>query len=424
MLCFVANLYSQQTTNLKLPAKGDKLPELLFDAIYNPVNKIKGLRVSDLKGKLVILDFWASWCSPCVKAFPKLDSLQRIFDGQLQIVLVNSMNTRDTDEKIRAVYEGWKNKTGKDINLPCVLQDTTATTLFPHQLLPHYVWIDKEGKYLAATSADDVNKATIQAVLNTVPVAFAEKKDQTTEQFLFSSPDLPVDRTKQYSVFMRGHYPGLPSGNRFREKNGIIHGRCITNSTLKEMYEAIVRELEKGLTGRQFLYEVNDSLNFFKPADEKTAEKWKQEHLYSMDVVVPVTKATQLYPVMLDYLNSYSGYRGELVTRKMKCLLLNHTGDSALLKTKGGKRIDRLRARDKPFMINSSIKTFVTFLNECDAVAVPVFDETGITYRVDMQFERVPKDIAELNELLKQYGLVLTPAECDIKVFVLKGPFK
>ena len=37
-------------------------------------------------GKAVLIDFWASWCSPCVAGMPHLEALQKKFKGRLQVI--------------------------------------------------------------------------------------------------------------------------------------------------------------------------------------------------------------------------------------------------------------------------------------------------------------------------------------------------
>lgn len=71
---------------------GDVFPDLT-------TFKLEGNLPADLKGKVVIVDFWASWCGPCQESFPAMNALQKKYgDKGLVIIAVNvDENAADKD---------------------------------------------------------------------------------------------------------------------------------------------------------------------------------------------------------------------------------------------------------------------------------------------------------------------------------------
>ena len=59
-----------------------------------PTLEADSLRLSDLKGRIVVLNFWATWCAPCRQEMPELMELQEEFEDRGLSVLGVSMDTR------------------------------------------------------------------------------------------------------------------------------------------------------------------------------------------------------------------------------------------------------------------------------------------------------------------------------------------
>lgn len=71
-------------TSLRVPKLSEKLPTFVLTTLDG-----KQLRSGDLRGKVHLLDFWASWCQPCVEKFPLVKQLGEDFKDTLTIIAVN-----------------------------------------------------------------------------------------------------------------------------------------------------------------------------------------------------------------------------------------------------------------------------------------------------------------------------------------------
>lgn len=98
----------------------------------------KTVKLSELKGKPVFLDFWATWCGPCRRALPHT---QAFFEKYKDRAHIFAVNLRESKEKVREFMERY------DYSFP-VLMDTKGAVAEAYQVsgIPHFVVIDAEGK--------------------------------------------------------------------------------------------------------------------------------------------------------------------------------------------------------------------------------------------------------------------------------------
>ena len=74
-----------------LLAVGDPAPDWTLKDAEGQAHSL-----SEYKGKVVVLDFWASWCGPCAKVMPRMEKLHRKYGDQGLVVFgVNSWETGD-----------------------------------------------------------------------------------------------------------------------------------------------------------------------------------------------------------------------------------------------------------------------------------------------------------------------------------------
>ncbi|HRQ49595.1 MAG TPA: TlpA disulfide reductase family protein [Agriterribacter sp.] len=413
LLC--SSLHAQTIRPLQL---NETIPAVQYTYAFN--DTIDTARLPDNTHQLTILDFWATWCSSCVAALPKLEKLQQEFENRLRVVLVNTKNSGDDTVKVNRFFKKWEERTGKPLRLRSVVNDSILDALFPHNLIPHYVWINSAGTVIAATSAGQVTAANINAVLNGAVAAFPMKKDQDRERPLFTSTDLPAGQMLRYSILLKGRFDGLGSGNRLYRTGDTLHGHAITNTPLAEMYETMARKMFTGFTSNKLILDVKDPGALIAPPPGEERDKWNRMNMYSLDVIVPVNQSDSLYAYMLQELNRYSGYHGQMEKRKLPCMILISTGKNQGYKTLGGEKEIRLYSEHQPSIKNEEMRHLVTRLNNCPAIGLPIVNETGYTGNIDMNFPDGFTDIKKIRQRLQQSGLDLQKAERTIEVFVIK----
>jgi thiol-disulfide isomerase/thioredoxin len=127
------------------------------DVIVRPMQGRGELRLSSLKGKVVLLDLWASWCTPCREELPLLDDLaQRLRGEGVEIVAVSVDEDRAAADELVHSRARWHLTLGHD---PAV-----AERLSPPTMPSSYV-IDSRGRLKqinAGYEPGDIHKVEAQ----------------------------------------------------------------------------------------------------------------------------------------------------------------------------------------------------------------------------------------------------------------------
>ncbi len=166
LIIFVSVSNAQQIKPLTV---GDKLPDVVFKTMLN--HKAPSGKLSDFKGKAMIIDMWFRQCGSCVDAMPHLDSVQKAYKDNLQVLLV----TWQTKKEIEAF---WKERLPvQGLKFTQVVEDTVMKALFPAVGYPHQIWIDKNGIVKSINDGRQTTKENIKSLIvgNTVKIGI--KKD-------------------------------------------------------------------------------------------------------------------------------------------------------------------------------------------------------------------------------------------------------
>jgi len=405
---------------------GDNVPDIFIPRIIN--YKYSKAKISDFKDRLLILDFWDTYCSGCVAALPRMEALQEQFGDSITILPV----TYQKEALVRAFLK--KNIHTKDLIIPSVVEDTILSAWFKHVYIPHEVWIYK-GKVIAQTLSDYVDSDNIRFVLagkkNNWPV-----KNDFLPPFDYNKPLLRLDSMqfpeqngflKYAAMFGYREGAGAKQGTTY---DTIHHTRrdYFTNNTILLAYYNYWHKIRDPYgkspvvfpDANRVILEVRDPEKYSTDSEPRYLADWEREKLFCYESVSPDTGQSiqEQSKAVINDLNHLLNVEGRYEKRAIKCLVLIRTTTEDKLKSAGGDRVEIL---DQPVkkMNNVPLSTIIRKLNQY-AVNPPVLDETSYKDAVDMELKIDSwTDIPALRNALKPYGLDLKEEERVLEVFVL-----
>ena len=115
------------------PVEKTLAPDFLLKDLHGTT-----VRLHDLKGKVILLNFWATWCPSCRLEMPSMESLHKEFSSQGLAVL--ALANRESAEDVRSFYKE------HNLTFPALLDENAeAAELYQTWSLPTTFLINKRG---------------------------------------------------------------------------------------------------------------------------------------------------------------------------------------------------------------------------------------------------------------------------------------
>ncbi len=397
---------------------GDRVPDVVLTGVIN--HSLDQIRLSEYKGKLLIIDFWATWCSPCISMFPKTDSLQKKFSDKVVFLPV----TYQSKEEVSKLFS--KASRLKSIRLPMVTGDKTLHELFPHKELPHYIWIGGDGVVKAITGHHEVNEATINKMLTEPSQSLAEKKDamkayNPEEPLLFQ----PIGIAKEHVLFqsmLTRYVEGVQS--RFdviRDEQGSVTRITMANAWIQLMFALAWSDETRYFSRNRIVLDVKDPSGVISNLEGAPFKAWLRDHAWCYEVIVPSHLSANVFEIMRsDMTRLFPQYIASVEKRAMPCLILVRTSDADKIKSSQDSSVTNVDAFSLS-ITNSSIQLLVSQLNHyLQHLNKPVIDETGYKGNVDINLDARLSSVDDLRKALKAYDLDLIEKKRDIEVLVIR----
>lgn len=348
----------------------------------------------DLQGKVTIIEFWATWCSPCVASMKGLVELKEQFAGDLQVLTVSYEE--------RARIERFIRNRPLDLifgyDLKGQLQD-----YFPHRTVPHTVVIDPRGKVAAITRPDAIKEEVIQLLLQGQQVNLPRKNDDA--EFDYQADYFRADTNTLESFVLESAIPNVGTFSKAPQK-GPFAGRRVSlhNFTIDGLYRYAHQT-----SSYRMLYEV----------DEALFEYSKDENKYCLDLIVAPEEQAQLYAILREKIRTQFDIQARLEKRKVEVIVLTHPDslDSNLVPADAA---FPLRAGGDNFTTEgATLAQFADYLEGFGIVGMPVVDETNDPQLYAFNFYFEPENPATFHEAIRKMGLKLKRAEREIEVLVI-----
>lgn len=365
------------------PKTGDFAPKLeIARMLQGPATPAE--QNAEVSGKVIVLEFWATWCAPCVESIPHLNDLaQKFANRDVRLLSI----TDEAEDAVRLFLEkhpirGW------------LALDPEKKMLKAYGVhgIPTTVVIGPDGRIAAMAFPYQIT----EEVLN-----------QTLEGKAVHIPNAGKVVMTKAGEDPLGDTSVAPPVFRFEIRPATSIFATFSIDSKRGRYTAVSAE-PLSLIQNAFVLPFSQILN------RDILPKLR----YTVIAVMPPGQPQMLFPLLQQLIPPALGVTARKEEREMNVPLLTAPSSaSGLRKSEGtppstSSMGGALQLRGQPL---SAVATFVQ-----SALGVPVLDETHLEGRYDVELKFDQKDPQSLKVALKQLGLELVPGRRIVSVVVIE----
>lgn len=387
------------------PQVGDTISSLELTSLHNHSSNRLELPVRGVD--LTIVDFWATWCGACIAHFPTMIAIQDSLKDRVQFVSVS----KEPTEEVQRFLTTWTTSDRKAFNFPIVSSDTILNSVLPHRVLPHYVWIDGKGVVIAITDSKAVTREKIEEVLSGSTDTIRTKRDlyrayDKSEPLLYKGSLNDADLL--FYSELTGYQEGVGSGWFFSEYYPNNHGDfvrlTVRNSTILNFFQLAYSDLVSN-PFKFFKVDVSDEDQLRPRLTGEDVSNWLRDgNGFSYEIILPTIQKERLIPSMRRELTNYfSQYTARVEDIQTEFLVLK-SRNKELVRSKGGEQT--IENDLEHFLLqNAPLFPLVDRLGFINREKPSIVDETEIDFNVDIDIKADLRNIDDVNQALKPYGL-------------------
>jgi peroxiredoxin len=369
---------------------GDPTPDMIIRPIINAPMTALDLRA--VSGKFLILNFWGTWCSPCLPEMDSLAKLQKANNNTIQVIAIS-------DEPVGRL----KKYLERQPSTLWLASDTSEILyrMFGWRYVGQSAILDPGGHILALVRTDSIDQHLIDRLLRHQPVRSSAETGITKE---LDSDPFSVDSSLHFQLAWSAYRPEMRSMSRtwlktpFEGRRRTYFNTCPINIYL-DVYS---------LTPQQVVYEV----------PEKSICNWEDKSsLCCLDLLVRPEQKDSLLILLGQTLDRLVSFKTRREHRMIPVYVLSRLPGSTALPVSAASQ-SSFDFSGRGFNgTGIRIKLFADYVS--NELKLPVIDETELKEKYDIHTVNTLRTEEDLLAALKKLGLTVTKTTREMDMLVV-----